>query len=169
MYKFIQYMFNTENLTTIKMVSEKYVIWKKSQQILLTIVLDDSPQIQLQDLIQKLGQTTLPIDLYMSFDFYGFWRGGMPNEKLSFVWPSKETSFIHEFFVSDYNDLVELKDQFDTDLEHIYEQQIDSHLETRFCMNSDVRPDRIISASIVIGVEEMNAHLYKSPRKYKFV
>ena len=139
------------------LLSEKFVHWKKSGQIVITKAFkEDNPIPELLDFLENIFNTDLPIDIVVWIDFFGIWNSAALYEEpeLGFVWASKATSMVKAFEVNTREDIDKLKNQFD-ELPYLYEQWVETHLETVFCQNSKLNAHRITNALIFLEIEDV--------------
>ena len=78
------------------LIMEKFVVWKKSKQILITKSFEEYYFLpELVEFLETILVRSIPIRIFVSIDFFGIWRDGNVDEKyMQFVWASKATSMI---------------------------------------------------------------------------
>ena len=138
-------------------LSEKYVHWKKSKQIVITKAFkEENPIPELLDFLENILNTSIPIEFSVSIDFFGLWNSAAlyDQPELGFVWASKATSMVQDFEVTTREDIDKLKGIFSVDLPYLYEQWVDTHLETVFCQNSKIHAHRITNALIFLQIDD---------------
>ena len=140
-------------------IREKFVFWKKSKQIVITKAFKNrNPLPELVEFLEKILYRSIPIDITIWIDFFGLWRSGRRFEEdssLGFVWASKATSMIKDFDANSHAEINDLKDLLNTDMQHLFEQWVETHLETVFCQSSKVHAERITNALIFLEIEDL--------------
>ena len=132
---------------------------KKTKQIVITKsfkLLNPIPE--LVDFLENILNTSIPISIKVSIDFFGFWRSGKfyEDQLLFFVWASKATSMVSQQPANSRQEINKIKDKFNISLQFLYEDWVNTHLENAFCESSKVHADRITNALIFLEISDFH-------------
>ena len=135
-------------------ISENYVFWKKSKQIRITKAFENTnnPIDELNYFLEKILITSVPVKISVSVDFFGLWNSSDDKPDLGFVWASKPTSLIKDFDANTREEIDKIKNSFHIDF--LYEDWVNTHLETILCQNSKVHAHCITNALIILSLAE---------------